>query len=170
MRVWRICRRRYAGDPLSGRGGLAVSGRWHTRGRRVTYTSGSLALAALELLVHADGAELPDDLVQIEIAIPDDLAQERIEASSLPRTWRRHPAPDALQRFGDDWLRRRKTLVLRAPSAVIPEEFNYLLNPLHPDARRLKVVGTERFVYDPRLAPPKEKPRRGRGGGSARTS
>lgn len=151
MRVWRVCRRKHASDPLSGRGGLFASGRWHTRGRRIVYTSGSLSLAALELLVHADRAQLPADLVQIEIEIPDALGIRRVELDSLPRLWREYPAPAALQLLGDEWLSGLTTPALQVPSAVIPAEWNYLLNPEHPGAARATVVGTGEFAYDARL-------------------
>ncbi len=151
MRVWRICRRAHAADALSGRGGLFVSGRWHSRGRRIVYTSGSLSLAALEILVHVDQTELPRDLFRIEVEIPDDVSVERIDASALPTAWRTFPAPPALQELGDGWLQQQKALVLEVPSAVIPEEYNYLLNPAHPDAARLVVVSSREFVYDPRI-------------------
>jgi len=138
---------------MGGRGGLFTSGRWHTRGRRVIYASSSLALAALETLVHVDRAELPPDLVQIELDVPDALEIERIDQAALPQGWRRYPAPEALQHLGDEWLERQRTLVLRVPSAVIPEEDNCLVNPAHADARRLAVISTRAFVYDVRLAP-----------------
>ncbi|OLD97123.1 MAG: hypothetical protein AUI36_45665 [Cyanobacteria bacterium 13_1_40CM_2_61_4] len=151
MRVWRICRRRRAADPLGGRGGLHVPGRWHARGTLIVYTSATLSLAALELLVHADRDLVPADLVQIEIDLPDDLDMERVEAKSLPANWKRYPAPSALGRIGRGWIERGKTAVLRVPSAVIPEESNYLLNPAHDGIKRIKVIGRRRFVLDPRL-------------------
>ncbi len=151
MRVWRISRETRASDPLGGRGGLLVSGRWHTRGRRVVYTSSSLALAALEFLVHVAADRLPTDLVRLEVDVPDDLAIERVEREALPPGWRRYPAPEELRRLGDEWLDRGKTAVLAVPSAVVPEERNYLLNPAHADASRFAVVSTGAFVYDPRL-------------------
>ena len=117
----------------------------------MVYTSGSLALAALELLVHVDRSNVPPDLVQIEIEIPDDLGVQRIEVGSLPASWREYPAPEALQRLGDEWLAGRSTPVLQVPSAVIPEEHNYLINPDHPQAARAVAVGTNPFNYDPRL-------------------
>lgn len=151
MRVWRICRRVYADDPLSGRGGLFASGRWHTRGRPIVYASGSLALSALEYLVNVDKTLAPDDLVRVEIEVPDDVAVRRVDVPDLPRTWRAYPAPAALQRLGDGWLLAGETAVLRVPSSVIPEEANYLLNPAHPDARCFAVVSTRPFAYDPRV-------------------
>lgn len=151
MRVWRICRRAHAADPLGGRGGLYASGRWHAQGSRIVYTSATLSLAALELLVHVDRDLLPSDLVQIEFDLPDDLQVGRIEARTLPSHWRRHPAPAALQRIGASWIEQGKTAILRVPSAVIPDEDNYLLNPAHPAIERIKVVGRRAFVLDHRL-------------------
>jgi len=151
VRVWRICRKPYATDALVGRGGLLTSGRWHTRGRPVVYTSQSLALAALEVLVHVDQGFVPSDLIQVEIAVPDDLDVQRIGVRELPKTWRLYPALPALQKRGDEWLAAGSTPILQVPSSVIPEEFNFLLNPRHRDAKELRVVSTARFSFDPRL-------------------
>lgn len=153
MRLWRICREPYATDPMSGRGGLVVSGRWNTKGRRVVYTSETLSLAALEYLVHVDKGMVPPDLVTLEIDVPDTIKRTSTKIASLPKSWRTHPAPVALRRFGDDWLEKAATAVLRVPSALIPEEFNLLLNPEHPDSRSFKVVARGAFEYDPRLRP-----------------
>lgn len=151
MRVWRICRRAHAADPLGGRGGLYFSGRWHPRGIRIVYTSATLSLAALELLVQVDRDLLWANLVQIEIDLPDDLPMERIEAGRLPSNWRRYPAPAALQRIGVGFIERERTAVLRVPSAVIPDEDNYLLNPAHEAIKRITPIGRRAFVLDPRL-------------------
>ena len=153
MRVWRICRKEFAKDPLGGRGGLFVSGRWHTRGQRVVYCAGSLALAALELLVHAEDDALPTDLVRLEIELPNALKRHVIRVKSLPKNWRSYPAPAALQRRGDDWLETATTAVLEVPSAVIPEESNFVLNPQHSGAGRIKVISTRPFKFDGRLVP-----------------
>lgn len=151
MRVWRICRRAHANDPLGGRGGLYAPGRWHPRGIRVVYTSATLSLAALELLVRVDRDPLPPDLVQIEIDLPDDLPLEQVKPGRLPSNWRRYPAPAVLQRIGASFVERGKSAVLRVPSAVIPDEDNFLLNPAHPDIGRVRVAGRRAFVLDPRL-------------------
>jgi RES domain-containing protein len=116
----------------------------------MVYTSGSLSLAALETLVHADEDLLPSDLVYVEIDVPDNVKMERIAARSLPSDWRRMPAPPSLQAIGADWIDRRVSAVLVVPSAVVPQENNYLLNPEHADAARFRVVGVERFLFDPR--------------------
>ena len=153
MRVWRVCRESYAADALAGRGGLFTSGRWHTRGRRILYTSESLALAALEVLVHVDRNSVPADLVQVEIDVPDNLGILRIEIRALPTNWQSYPAPPGLQRRGDDWLLGASTPVLQVSSSVIPEESNFLLNPEHADAHNLTIISTREFAYDSRLRP-----------------
>ena len=93
MRVWRICREPYAADALAGRGGLFTSGQWHNRGEPIAYTSESLALAALEILVHVDRNSMPTDLVHLEIDVPDDLDILRIDIKALPKDQRTYPAP-----------------------------------------------------------------------------
>ena len=116
------------------------------------YASDSLSLAALELLVHCDPALLPDDLVAIAIEIPDGLALRRIEIAELPRSWRRHPAPASLARIGDLWAKDLASALLSVPSAVGPGECNVLVNPLHPDFRRIRGGRSERCAFDTRLA------------------
>ena len=151
MRVWRLCKERYAADPLSGRGSLLASGRWHPRGTRVVYTSATLSLAVLEMLVHLDRDSLPDDLVQVEIEIPGTVSMETVDAGRLTRDWRSYPAPPELAAFGGDWLREGRTPLLRVPSAVVPEEWNLLINPAHPRSARIRAVGRKRFSFDVRL-------------------
>jgi RES domain-containing protein len=151
VRVFRVCRRAFARTPLDGRGGLFVSGRWHTARRLVTYTSESLALASLEMLVHCDVDLLPTDLVAIEILIPKSVSPVDLAVSRLPRTWRRYPAPASLQRLGNTWLDHGGACVWRVPSALIPTESNFLINPRHPDMNKIKVVRKFDFQFDPRL-------------------
>jgi RES domain-containing protein len=148
--VWRLCKRRHAA--LDGEGARLAGGRWNSRGTAVVYASDSLSLAALELLVHCDPALLPDDLVAIAIEIPDGLAIHRVEVADLPQSWRRHPAPASLARMGDLWARDTVSAVLSVPSAVVPGERNVLLNPRHPNFRRLRVGRPEGFALDARLA------------------
>ena len=136
---------------MSGRGGLFASGRWHSRGRRVVYTSATLSLAALEILVHTEKDLLPDDLVSVEIDVPESVSVRVVPAHSLPKDWQAYPGPSSLRALGDDWLDSGETSVLCVPSAVIPQEHNFLLNPEHPQAARLRVHAKTRFVLDPRL-------------------
>lgn len=151
MRIWRICRKPFSRSPLDGRGGLVTAGRWHTPRRVVTYTSESLALASLEVLVHCDVDLLPSDLVAIEIDLPTKVTISEIEVNDLPRTWRKHPGPRRLQELGNEWLDRRRTAVLRVPSALVPTESNLLVNPLHPAFAELRIVRRFKFSFDERL-------------------
>jgi len=111
-------------------------------------------LAVLEVLVHVTAVEdLPTDLVAIAADLPDDLLIERLRVEDLPRDWRRTPAPAALADRGTAWLAATRTAVLAVPSAVVPPESNYILNPAHPDFRRIVVGRAEPFGLDPRLGP-----------------
>jgi RES domain-containing protein len=150
VKVWRLCKRRHAA--LDGEGARLAGGRWNSRGTTAIYASDSLSLAVLELLVHCDPALLPDDLVAIAIEIPDGLALRRIEIAELPRSWRRHPAPESLARIGDLWAKDVASAVLSVPSAVVPGERNVLFNPRHPDFVTIRAGRPERFALDARLA------------------
>ena len=151
MRLFRLCRRPFSRNPLDGRGGLFASGRWHTPRRLVCYASDSLALASLEILVHCEPDLIPTDLIAVEINVPNGVAIAELSARALPRSWRRYPAPALLQRLGNEWLDRDSACVLRVPSALVPSESNFLINPAHPDARKLRVVRKAPFQFDPRL-------------------
>jgi RES domain-containing protein len=128
-------------------------GRWNRPGTAVVYTSSSLALAALELFVHLRPAMAPSDLVAIGADIPDSVAVSEIRVSRLGRDWTHHPAPESLADLGTRWAQERRTAVLIVPSAIIPRETNYLLNPLHPAFKTIRIGRPERFVFDRRLTP-----------------
>jgi RES domain-containing protein len=134
-----------------------VGGRWNRPGTAVVYTSESLALAALELLVHVALDTAPADLVSLAAEIPDGIAVERLTIEDLPRNWRSHPAPPGLADLGAQWVERDRTAFMAVPSAVIPGETNYLLNPRHRDFARIRVGRPARFDFDPRLV---ARPRR----------
>ena len=149
MRVWRICSRRHR--RFDGEGARLYGGRWNHAGTSVVYTSGSMSLAALELFVHVDTDLAPRGLVVIQVDIPDTLTIETVKIESLPRVWRRYPAPEALKDIGTAWAARASTAILVVPSAVIPEERNYLLNPNHRDFRRIRVRKPVAFRFDPHM-------------------
>ncbi len=115
------------------------------------YTSGSLSLAALEILVHCDPSLLPADLVAIPADIPLSLAIEPVDEGRLPSDWSRMPPPDALADLGGGWLDAARSPVLSVPSAVVPSERNYLLNPAHPEFAKIRRGSPEPFSLDPRL-------------------
>ena len=151
MRVWRISRRKYADTAFSGEGTRLVGGRWTPKGVRAVYTSSSLALAALELLVHLSKEDIVTGFVAISADIPDDLQIDAIAPDQLPENWRDTPAPADLAVIGQQWLQFGQTAILSVPSAVITVEENFLLNPMHPDFARIQINLPEVFSFDPRL-------------------
>ena len=151
MRVWRLCQSAYAKKALTGEGGLHADGRWHLQGARVVYAAATLSLAALELLVRIDRTLAPPDLVAVEIEIPGSVDVERIPLSKLPAGWDAYPTSATTQLLGMRWIAAGRTAVLEVPSAVIPRESNYVLNPTHPQFRRLRAVATTPFSFDSRL-------------------
>ena len=149
MRVWRLCRKAHAA--FDGKGSRLYGGRWTRPGTAIVYTAGSAALAMAEYLVHLEPRESPHDLVLIAADVPPAIKTRTLEPATLPSRWRRLPAPEALADLGSRWAREGKTVVLEVPSAVVPQEFNYLLNPAHPDFRKITIHAPEPFSFDPRL-------------------
>jgi len=118
------------------------------------YTASHLSLAVLEMLVHIPAPEdLPGDLVAIPADLPDGLGIQHVRVGDLPPDWRRTPAPPALADIGTAWLTAARSVVLAVPSAVVPLETNHILNPNHPDFRRVVIGRAEPFGLDPRLSP-----------------
>lgn len=148
MLVWRLSHRRHSA--FNGEGGLLKSARWHSAGVRIVYTAEHLSLAALEFFVNIGPDEAPEQLAARSAEIPDDVPHDRLLSSDLPRDWRR-PDNSLLRRQGMKWLEEQRTAVLVVPSAAIPQENNYLLNPLHPDFARIRLREAESFSFDPRM-------------------
>jgi RES domain-containing protein len=117
----------------------------------VVYTSDHLSLCVLEQLVHIDLEEVPDDLTAFQVEVPDELLIERVEAEDLPEGWDRVADHRECQRVGELWTERESSPVLEVPSAVLPGEMNYLVNPRHPEADAIQVAEAEEFRFDRRL-------------------
>lgn len=150
--LFRVTKERYRDQVFSGLGGLHASGQWTRRGRPVVYSSQSISLAVLEYaLNYKRHGWLPASVLGRAV-IPDEVPIERICAATLPDNWRDPDSPAALREIGDSWLRRAETACLRVPSAIVPEEFNYLLNPRHPDFEKITIGLAEPFSFDRRLA------------------
>lgn len=147
MIVYRITRAVYASQ-LVASGGAA---RWNSRGQFVIYTAATRALACLENVVHRSGEGLHDVFRVMVIDVPDELTVEAIAFSDLPADWSDFRQYDACQRMGGDWLRSGRSAVLQVPSAIIPNEFNYLLHPGHLAFPRIRLLRTEPFLFDPRI-------------------
>lgn len=150
LRIWRLVKERHAENSFDGEGARIYGGRWNSPGHRVVYTSGSLALAALETLVHLDSAmPLPRFL-----AFPSQLSTTDIATASLPSAHSFSGAlPDLMEtrRLGDQWLEEGRHLAFSVPSAIVPQESNLLLNPLHPRFPRLVIGPPVAFAVDARL-------------------
>ncbi len=153
MRVFRIDREIHLDDCLKGIGAAKSRGnRWNRFGTALVYTAASRALATLEIAVHLDLQEdLPNDRFMVEIEIPADLLILELDVEDLPQNWDAKPPKSVTQAIGDNFSRSFDAAVLKVPSSIIPQEFNYLINPAHPDARRISSVSYSPFWIDERL-------------------
>jgi RES domain-containing protein len=136
---------------LDGIGGMLASGRWHSRGRPVLYCTLNPATALLETLVHMeiDPDRSPKRFQILRIAGPDVLHLEHVNQATLPANW--NADIEATQAIGDRWLVSSRSLLLQVPSVLVPETWNILVNPAHPDARLLKIDRIYQYPYDSRL-------------------
>jgi RES domain-containing protein len=149
MIVYRIGKTKYAGD-LNGEGAKLFGARWNNKMIACLYTSESRALALLEYTVNVNIDDIPPVLSITAIEIPDRIIRI-LNEPDLPADWKQSPAPSSTKDFGSKLLLAAAEPVIRIPSAVIPYEFNYLLNPLHPDSKKFKIAGISNFVYDVRI-------------------
>jgi RES domain-containing protein len=146
-----VLRRKYARTPFDGEGAYRFGGRWSSPGVRLSYASEHQSLAMLEYFVHLDKDDPPADLVIATAEIPDHLIREQVALGDLPANWRDAAAPPDLARFGDEFVERAEHCLLLVPSVLAPAENNYLINPSHPDYRKIRVSELESLSYDPRM-------------------
>jgi RES domain-containing protein len=151
LSVWRITKQKHARSAFTGEGARLYGGRWNTPGTAIIYTAQSQALAVLEILVHLESPAILSAYLFFELLVEESLIQD-IPITALPKNWRADPPPAETQTLGDDWVANATSAVLRVPSAIIPGESNFLLNPVHPDFRRLQIVKPTPFQLDPRLS------------------
>lgn len=149
MIVYRIGRTKYAHD-LTGEGARLNGGRWNHKLTPCIYTSQSRALALLEYTVNVNVDDIPRALSFTIFDIPDGNIVE-LKPEDLPGNWMEAPAPRSTRDFGTALLKKADCSVIKIPSAVIPDEFNYLVNPLHRDIVHCKIIDVSDFVYDVRI-------------------
>lgn len=137
---------------LSGRGAELYSGRWNSKGTALLYTSESRALAFAELAMRIPMGLIPRDYFLVIIEIPDSAPLKRIQAEALPADWRLNPHPFSTQEIGDAFVQHRKQLVLCVPSAVVPGDHNYLVNPAHELSASVTILDVEPFEFDSRFS------------------
>ncbi len=148
---WRIIEVRHKDDAFSGEGARLRGGRWNSKGTAIIYTAGSLALAAMEMIVNLPRANLLRKFVGIPVKIPPRLIID-FPCAQLPSDWNSHPVSPSTKAIGDRWAHEKRSCVLKVPSVVIPKEHNYLLNPNHPDFETVTIGEPMSFRFDPRLA------------------
>lgn len=152
---WRIATdtKTYTAEDMSGTGAKVSGGRWNDVGEALVYSSESRALACLETIVHLNAGGLPFNRYLVEIDVPDDVwaAAEQADPSALPVGWDAEPAGLASVRYGSAWVSSLRSALLLVPSVIVPEERNAVINPLHPDAGKIKASKVRKWLYDPRL-------------------
>jgi RES domain-containing protein len=149
IQSYRILKRRFVGSAFSGEGARRYGGRWNSSGVAVVYTSSVISLAILEWRANLTQWPAPPSVI-IEIEFDASLIWS---PPKLPAGWKRWPCPKTNAAVGDNWVRFGSSAVLKLPSAVVPEEFNYILNPAHPDFGRISIGKPRVFKADPRLGP-----------------
>jgi RES domain-containing protein len=145
MLLWRISRHR----DLSGRGGLHAPARWHEQGTPVVYLADSPAAALLESCVHTSAGDIPPKYTLLAISVAEDISIEIVNVKKLPSDWAARA--EVTRQIGSAWLRSRRSALLRVPSALVPSTSNYLLNPLHADAARIRIESVYEYPFDPRI-------------------
>jgi len=148
--AWRITKRKHARHAFSGEGAREFGWRWNNPGTAVVYTAQSQSLAALEMLVHLDSA----DLLEKYVLLAADFDHSRVkvvDASNLPRNWRADPPPAQVRSIGDEWVLGGSSAVLQVPSVLVSGENNFLLNPGHQDFARIRFGKPLAFRFDARL-------------------
>ena len=153
-RVFRVLRDAYARAPFDGEGAYRYGGRWSSPGTRLVYTSEHQSLAMLEYFVHLDPEDAPDDLALATADIPDNLSRKQLDPRDLPANWRETPAPPALAQIGDEFVKKSERCLLLVPSALAVNENNWLINPLHPEFKKIVLHTPEPLRYDPRMFRP----------------
>lgn len=149
MEVYRISKCNYIND-LSGTGASLYPGRWNSKNVRMLYTAQSASLATLETVVHIAGMRLSAAYCMIVLQIPNELIAA-VLPDELPSNWNAYPAPEALRTIGDRFIQSNTHLALKVPSAIVPDDYNFLLNPLHLEFHRVKILQQRTYNFDGRL-------------------
>jgi RES domain-containing protein len=151
MQLWRLCKDRYREAAFTGEGARLYAGRWNPAGVRMVYTSSSLALAAVELFVHLDPRDAPDDLVVVSALLdPGQVSVERMDPAQLPPDWRAMEHA-GLRAIGAEWVPANRFAALEVPSLAVEGEWNVLLNPAHADCSKIILLEPKPFHFDERM-------------------
>jgi RES domain-containing protein len=147
---YRIVQAHWADSAMTGEGARLWGGRWNPPGMAAVYLAESRALAALEILVHAPREAIHLEWRAIAVEVPD-VWIATAQTADLPADWQALPSSSGARRFGGQWLSAGINVALRLPSVIVPQEHTLLVQPLHPDAAKLRVSDPEVFRFDPRF-------------------
>ncbi|WP_159469889.1 RES family NAD+ phosphorylase [Dyadobacter sp. 3J3] len=147
MLVYRIVHQLYSNSLFAS----GMKGRWNSQGNKVLYAAESIPLAFLENMVRRQGIGFNDDFNIMFIEIPNNLKIEIVSANSLGKSWRDPNDYSSCQQIADDWYNHGKSPVLKVPSAVMPEAFNFVINTRHKDYQKIRLVGVTHLVPDERI-------------------
>ncbi|MFS4466538.1 RES family NAD+ phosphorylase [Maribacter sp. 2210JD10-5] len=150
MKAYRLSKEKYKAD-LSGIGAEKLGGRWNSKGTRMVYASDSRALAKLEVAVNMALNRLPKNYYMTIIEIPDKLIFEYPVQNLVGHDWKNNPPIKFTQTEGNAFVHKNEFLAMKVPSAVVDGDYNYLINPQHPHASKIKILGSEKFSFDLRL-------------------
>ncbi|MBO9684559.1 MAG: RES family NAD+ phosphorylase [Flavisolibacter sp.] len=150
MIVYRLSKEKFYSD-LSGKGAELYGGRWNSKGVAMLYTSQSRALAFAEVAIHIPVGIVPKDYFLVSINIPDTTSILKLTDAEMPADWRSNPHSSSTQNIGDQFIAGSKFLVLQVPSAVVPGDFNFLINPNHPQSKEVVISNVEPFEFDSRF-------------------
>lgn len=152
MILYRLVKSDFVQDAWSGQGARLYGGRWNHKGTPAVYTSTSISLATLEILVHVNQDTILNQFSLLSIDISDRYVM-KLSLDHLPSDWQQDPAPTSTMDIGSTWLNNQDSLVLLIPSCIIPYEYNAIINPLHPQFQKvIHTVKALEFNVDPRLA------------------
>ncbi len=150
MEAYRLSKEIYA-SALSGKGAAIKGARWNSTGVEIIYTAINRSLAMAEVAVHFSLATLPSDYMMVTINIPDNISIKKLAAKDLPDDWNSFPHPSTTQAIGDRFIADNKFCVLQIPSAVTQGDYNLLINPRHPEFKKIKIIRIENFPFDKRI-------------------
>jgi RES domain-containing protein len=150
MIVYRLSKSEYAND-LSGSGARKAGGRWNSKGTAMIYTAESRALCTAEIAVHLPLGNIPKNYCMVSIEIPASIEIKELKVTELSRNWKSFPYIEKTQEIGDQFNSENRYTVIKVPSAVVPGDFNYLLNPGHVNFPGIRIIQKEPFNFDERL-------------------
>ena len=151
LTVWRIISSKHIDRAFTGEGSRLYGGRWNNKGTAMIYLSSSKPLAAIELFIHINSSQVMNDIYSLISVNFDNKQVLSLDPSNLPHSWNESPASSATKIIGDDWIKSQRSLVLKVPSVIFPNEFNFLVNPTHKSFSKLQIGYSESFRFDPRM-------------------